>query len=185
MFNSLYKLATFLLLTKVATASPPAEKSPALSSPQGSINGSPPDDQTHKLLHYGDAMGPIAAKAPSRYVIAGPLATSKQYLIRLIAYPRNQAWFRVCHDNEFCEEHFNARNVYTNADGNFAYHVPGSRTVIVYFQTGDGQRQHDARVLALLRRNIPTARPSDIAYRDHLPEDVTHRVLWYGTGQTQ
>jgi hypothetical protein len=93
--------------------------------------------------------------------------------------------FRVCHDNEFCEEHFNARNVYTNEDGNFAYHVPGSRTVIVYFQTGDGQRQHDARALALLRRNIPAARPSDIAYWDHLPEDVTHRVLWYGTGQTQ
>jgi hypothetical protein len=130
-------------------------------------------------------MSPIAAKVPSRYMMAGASATSKQYPIRgLIAYTRDpDVAFRVCHDNGFCKEHFNARNLYTNADGNAVYHVPGSRTIIVYYQTGDGRRQHDTRALTLLRHNIPAAGPSDVACREHLPEGATHRALRYGTGK--
>jgi hypothetical protein len=180
MFNSLYKLATFLLLTKVDTASPTlAEKSPALSSPQGSIDGSPPDDLTHKLLHYSDDHGPChfegVVKIYDGWGIGDTEATSDKKISCIYAQP--DVAFGVCYDNRFREEHFDTRNVYTNADGNVAYHVPGSGTIIVYCQPGDGQRQHDARALALLRRNIPAAKPSDVACREHLPEDVTHRVL--------
>jgi hypothetical protein len=93
MFNSLYKLATFLLLTKVATASPtPAEKSPALSSPQGSIDGGPPDDQTHKLLHYSDDHEPYycegAVKIYDGWGIGDIKATSDKRIDCIYAQPR-------------------------------------------------------------------------------------------------
>ena len=145
----------------------------------------PPDDQTHKLLHYSDDHGPYhcegVVKIYDDWGIGDIEATSDKKIDCIYAQPDVE--FRVCYDNGSCEEHFNARNVYTNGDGNVAYHVPGSRTSIVYYQAGDGQRQHDVRALAFLRRNIPAARPSDVACREHLPEDVTHRALWYGTGK--
>jgi hypothetical protein len=186
MSNSLYKLATFLLLTKVATASPtPAENSPALSPPKGSIDGDPLSDQTHKLLYYSDDYGPYhcecAVKVYDDWDIGDVVAASNKKIDCI--YAQEDMAFRVCHDKGFCEENFNVRGVYTNADGNVVYHVPRTSTIVVHHQTGDGQRQRDARALALLRRNIPAARPSDVICWEHLPGDLTHRALWYGIGK--
>ena len=109
-----------------------------MSSPQGSIGGGPPDDQTHKLLHYSNDHGPYHCEGVEIYDgwgIDNIEATPDKKIDCMYAQP--DVAFRVCHDNVFSEEHSNARNVYTNADGNVAYHVPGSRIIIVYYQTGD------------------------------------------------